>query len=282
MDWQDKLDNWLFYKYRHYLDEDNRDLGIIYNNKVWFDNPSNFNDPYDCSPKLIIRTHKEAVKEIEDTIADKYFFPAEYISKLRNKYECDPTGTIDQFRNMLSTREAVEQHMNQFLVFSLAKKPLNRLMWSHYSSNHRGFVIEFNLQRTPIEELPKDASPGQVISSSFLPHPVVYQRDRPASYDNINNDGSPKPLVTKDEVWKYEEEYRILRQGQRGLVEFDPMALSAVILGARVTPSTKAKIQDAVYEVNRKRRTTINIYYAELSETTYDIHIPGHPFYENS
>jgi len=88
-------------------------------------------------------------------------------------------------------------------------------------------------------------------------------------------------LVTKDEIWSYEGEYRMLRLGQRGLVEFNPMGLNAIILGARATPDTKAKIQDTVYELNRSRRNKIDIYYVELSKYTYDLHIPGHPFYEN-
>lgn len=160
--------------------------------------------------------------------------------------------------------------MSDYIVYSLAKSPLNRLMWSHYGGNHQGFSIEFdftkNVSKNPLDE--------------FNPLPVNYQSERPIMHDESKYPQG-EVLLIKDTEWSYEDEYRIVKEGQGRLVEFNPNHLSSIILGARVKPNTKAIIQDVVFEFNRDHENSLNIYYCELSETKYELVIPGHPEYEN-
>lgn len=277
MDWIDDLDNLMFYKYRSDLDESDRDLDIIKNSEVWFDTPKNFNDPFDCSPKPSVRTREQAIAVIERSINGKSLTD-ETRHQIEASYSENSESVIESVRYGSATPEYVQQFMSQYLVFSLAKNPLIRLMWSHYASNHSGFAIEFDLMPITMQEMA--TGNRESIENSFLPMPVEYKNERPEIHEE-NSDRSSLPLFVKDKIWSYEAEYRMLRQGEPSLVGFDPIALSAIILGARVTEATKSKIQDTVFEVNRTRGNKIAIYYAELSEKTFDLHIPGHPYYEN-
>lgn len=87
----------------------------------------------------------------------------------------------------------------------------NRLMWSHYADSHRGICIEYDF-------------------SSFSPSldrvvfaPVVYSSKRPEftrelqdhlSHNQLNLQDRQyltSALFTKDTIWKYESEWRILK-----------------------------------------------------------------------
>ena len=87
----------------------------------------------------------------------------------------------------------------------------NRLMWSHYADSHRGICIEYDF-------------------SSFSPSlervvfaPVVYSSKRPKFTGELQNHLNhnqlnlqdrqylTSALFTKDTIWKYESEWRILK-----------------------------------------------------------------------
>lgn len=88
----------------------------------------------------------------------------------------------------------------------------NRLMWSHYANGHKGFCIEYDFS-VPCKE-----------RSELLVLPVVYSRERPKfpwsvalaadkNSDAVKNDGARamiRSLVTKDDAWQYEDEWRII------------------------------------------------------------------------
>jgi len=283
-------ENLLFYKYRPGLvpskdDESgikllNRDLEIITKNRVWFDNPSNFNDPFDCAPAPSQRTPEEIESVLQRVINNTNNISITDAQRLevKNKYESDPEEAIKIIDYLSSRPEYVTAFMSGYIVYCLAKNPLIRLMWSHYANNHAGFAVEFDVTKN----LNKDPRlrTDEEFETELGPLPVIYQRERPTMHDKSNGNQA-EVLLIKDCVWGYEEEFRVVKQGQPSLVEFDPDYLKSVILGAKVTPDTKAIIQDAVFDFNREHQTDMKIYYAELSKTKYELVIPNHPVYEN-
>ena len=143
---------------------------------------------------------------------------------------------IDVFLKNLE--EQIQEKLNEtFYVGCLAADYKNRLMWSHYADEHRGFCIEFDFSR---------------VSDDCLPMPVIYSDERVKIPWAPTNDPSKeqiqfitesfmKALLTKDSVWKYEHEWRMLiRAGQDRFVNMPPV--SCVYIGALCSEENKQKL----------------------------------------
>ena len=133
--------------------------------------------------------------------------------------------------------ESAKNLADIILVGCLAENPKQRLMWSHYADSHSGFCIEYDI-RTLIE---KDVP--------ILP--VLYSNERPlipwdaVNYLKTETDRNAsinlfRALLTKDEVWEYENEWRVF------LPAANPpdlkVPITAIYLGAHISPENKAII----------------------------------------
>ena len=107
--------------------------------KFWFAKPSTFNDPLDCNlsfnPQQNITKYKLFLKKIGMTFAD--------IKKSVSKIRKNPVSLSNQLKIHM------KNSLNKRGVFSLSKNKDNILMWSHYSDNHEGLVIEFDILDDP-------------------------------------------------------------------------------------------------------------------------------------
>ena len=119
-------------------------------------------------------------------------------------------------------------------IYCLSPHPENILMWSHYADNHRGICLAFD---TDI----------QLFGSALE---VQYVQDCPCVNPNmLTPDAVIAAILTKSDVWRYENEFRIL-----GIPDADghPIqldgnylnigtALSGVILGCEADSTTILK-----------------------------------------
>jgi hypothetical protein len=80
-------------------------------------------------------------------------------------------------------------------VFSVSAKWDNTLMWSHYTRDHKGFVIEFD---------------GKHPFFDYGLEKVVYSDERPLFFDRPDGRNDPAVFNTKSKDWEYEQEYRKL------------------------------------------------------------------------
>lgn len=133
-------------------------------------------------------------------------------------------------------------------VGSLAESPCNRLMWSHYADNHRGLCIEY------------DFSAFDPFSAGVIFAPVIYSPKRPQVPEKLLNDVATdqldrqdyrfltSTLFTKDSVWQYESEWRIVKGVHVGTqasslhIEFEMPPISAVYFGAATDNSCKGQV----------------------------------------
>ena len=131
---------------------------------------------------------------------------------------------------------------------SLAESPCNRLMWSHYADNHRGLCIEY------------DFSAFDPFSAGVIFAPVIYSPKRPQVPEKLLNDVATdqldrqdyrfltSTLFTKDSVWQYESEWRIVKgvyvgtQASSLHIEFEIPPISAVYFGAATDNSCKGQV----------------------------------------
>lgn len=132
----------------------------------------------------------------------------------------------------------IQKIMGQnFAVGCLTTDYRNNLMWSHYADGHKGFCIEYDFK--DLKNI-----------NNLLP--VAYSTDRPSipleSIYNCSKDMSTEvakalliALLTKDNIWEYENEWRIIISATEGKnIEMPP--ISAIYLGAQMPEGDKKKL----------------------------------------
>ena len=151
-----------------------------------------------------------------------------------------------------------------FFVGCLCTDYKNRLMWSHYADSHKGFCIEYDYNNLTEDEI------------ASLPLPIVYAKERPllpwkAALDNTPENISEATaqitlgLLTKDDEWKYENEWRILISS-KGSPEFEMPKISCIYLGAAISDENKAKILEIA------KRKNILVKQMKIDRGTYALH----------
>ena len=168
---------------------------LLTNQTLWLSAPSVFNDPFDC----------------------QFAIP-------------------NNFTDVSRAQKAIKSTNDTFFrVGCLTETYDNRLMWSHYGGSYRGVCVEY------------DVSNFSAVQTASYFAPVIYKKERPEILERIISSQSNKfsltpeekltmtrALYTKDEVWKYEREWRILKMNHfsERLKHFPlTMSITAVYLG---------------------------------------------------
>ena len=112
-------------------------------------------------------------------------------------------------------------------------------MWSHYADCHKGFCIEYDFSQAP---------------DDLLPLPVIYTNKRLQipwrTAFQLNDETRAEAnrvfmmaLLTKDAVWEYEREWRLLVPSTMGQKQKMP-PITCIYLGALCPPESKATIME--------------------------------------
>jgi hypothetical protein len=170
----------------------------------------------------------------------------------------------------------------KFGVLSLSQVSDNITMWSHYSRNHSGFVIEFNTQNPFFNCKCKPSDPIRALRG------VKYETERPdiKLYDGASSEEemitflAEKILLTKSIDWAYEKELRMIlplnettrvvetESQQIHLRHFEASAVTAIYLGVNTSENTRHEITNLLSE---PRYRHAQLYLASLSQTHYKI-----------
>ncbi|MBS1852528.1 MAG: DUF2971 domain-containing protein [Acidobacteria bacterium] len=166
------------------------------------------------------------------------------ISELNDPFELVPYDLTNQIarKTFLKTRDDMDQKKG-FLSFSAEWS--NPVIWAHYSDNHRGLCLGFE-----IPELKGDPENDETDH-------ITYQKELLPCPDFDTMSGTEytsfvrKVLFTKFAHWEYEHEIRVwssLEDNQSAInfVNFsESLKLVEVILGARCT-LMKAEVENAL------------------------------------
>lgn len=254
--------NNIVYKYRT---NNNYALNILTKGELWFSDPKDFNDPFDCKMEYTIENERRTLEEI----CLRHGAP-----KLTSKY-------TDEQLHVLLQKSLEEESLLR--VLSLSEDELNILMWSHYADYHKGFCIGIKTYKYNNTDCIKIES-GQIkekividIEKNLLPLiPVHYSdtmpkaRDLSLSKDDID---SIKNFITwKSSLWSYEKEQRILLWSdillkQNVPIKINKKEISEIIFGVRMPKDLKDNIIHIAsdYEVKPK------IYQCEYVKGKYAI-----------
>jgi hypothetical protein len=228
------------YKYRSWNNDCHR--RILSDNEIYLPSPKDFNDPFDCAiiPNYdLLDTVDKKDKFIDQFIAaikatNSIFEADTYTKVLKGRFESNPSKTIEELKALY------RKHQNlAYGIFSLSCNWNSVLMWSHYSDNHKGFCIGFDLEE--LKKLNEFQMGGDIEYSNEFPQIDPLNHEIEVIFKEINTKASP---------WSYEEEYRLFSIIGRGAKErkfrIPDSCLREVTLGLRFPEEDIKKVKELI------------------------------------
>ena len=229
---------------------------------LYFADPTQFNDPFDCKPTVISDSSMDVLRTIlaeliirrisAETLAalsraGLQGGKAEAHANLSGKraaqqeltdisynatnpdYECSEEDAEVSLLTSAIEREIIKQYHRGVCCFATVMD--NPLLWSHYADEHKGFCIGYGLARVPEPKLHEVVYGGsRSVKSSLLARALL------ENHYEAQNQLDRGVLLRKAPPWRYEREWRLL--GDRG-VRCSPLELADVTFGLRCPEALK-------------------------------------------
>lgn len=165
----------------------------------------------------------------------------------------DPYDSKCFFETLDGNREdAFSDVINRHLrIACMSRNPSSPIMWSHYASQHAGYIIEYNIPEASYKKVDYAEIKPFYFSTKEIRKTIL--RETPTIADS-EIEGKIKELLlsdtsymrnlmnaifTKHSDWKYEEEYRFINFNENGIddkhvdVNIGPQNINSIILGLR-------------------------------------------------
>jgi hypothetical protein len=238
-------------------------VDVLEQKMIRFTQPGDFNDPFEFRPYIHSAASDDDVRGYVEANLEKLVDAelAQYGAllqpgvgrMLKETLALNKTSVLESLRRLqphvLETLSpSIDALLNQNVgILCLSELADSILMWGHYTSDHRGFVIGFDSDH---EFFSKRRSNQDEFG--FL-RPVNYQRERPRVV--LSDTSSAVWFSTKSDQWAYEREWRMLRvlsesdcrkdnsPFQACLFRFPEDAVSKIIIGLRSTPSLVQRLE---------------------------------------
>ncbi|MBD5532800.1 MAG: DUF2971 domain-containing protein [Lachnospiraceae bacterium] len=185
---------------------------------------------------------------------------------LSQKLYPENNGTMKNMQRLIDdiVCKLTDQMNSLLLMGCLCTDYKNRLMWSHYADSHRGFCVEYDFSGTEESVLSK------------LPFPIFYDENRPLFPWKIFLENTPENVkaaytqvmlgvLTKDKVWEYENEWRILIKATASS-EFKMPRISCIYLGEAIRIDNREQV------INIARDRNIPVKQMKVDRGTYALH----------
>jgi hypothetical protein len=115
---------------------------IFTENTLYFSNPDDFNDPWDCR----LTFNKEMLNN-----PIEYRKIAKYLIDNEKSFSEDVKNRLYTHRKFLENKidelsdAFCKEIITQYRSYCLSTHPDSTLMWSHYGDSHRGVCLEFSV-----------------------------------------------------------------------------------------------------------------------------------------
>jgi len=253
-------------------------VNLLCSDEQFFANPSDFNDPFDCSPIVEIDSDLSRLRAIlRELVATRVH--AETLAALRNaKFsETSAVSHAEQVAQNEASRavQYVSYHATNpeyddrasaevaMLGFEIQLELGNRygkgiccfseefnnpLLWSHYGDQHRGLCIGYSLDRRPPPKLQQVQYGGnRTVTTSLLEQALLENRTDAVELLDA------QVLLRKAPEWGYEKEWRLI--GKVGLQD-SPLKLVEITFGLRCS----AAVQHTVVKALQARAEPVAFY----------------------
>lgn len=241
----------MLYKYANI--NDNFTLNNLINNQLGFNRIENFNDPFDTTPAAFIKkknliNYILSVSTIPNNVKQEIFHLSE--KELKNIF-------LETIRKPIFTAN------KGITCFSETND--NILMWSHYSNNHKGICLGFDINEENLDDFIDTAKNinNNIFNSKtvYRLFTIKYSNNRPVlNLFNINNPTEESKqienmLITKSNIWKYEKEHRIIIYNGKNIsfptgIYYNRKYLKEIILGANLSINDFLKLYNTIKSFN--------------------------------
>lgn len=273
----------------HYRRCSDMSIKAFKDNNIYFNTAKNFNDPYDClvycdnekiSDMIMAMCNKGNFENIYKNIEEENFIDSrpKFISRELAKQLIDyfkdekikeilkniPVEIIDKIQidlqNITNTiiADYTKYYQTEMPLVCLSEQCDDILMWSHYSDNHKGFVIEYDIDslNTSCSNCPKNktfrdcANWKQVMllpiyytdkrydATRYIFDNILIRIFKMYGYENIwqtsDKFAQYKINIYKHESWSYEKEWRLQLYRTNGAM-FINVKPKAIYLGCRIS-----------------------------------------------
>lgn len=254
-----------FYKYRSIpgpSDETGRKRleDLVLNNGLWMADVATFNDPFEGQAAYDIPYKgAELRRKWEQKYCELGFTSVDAKAMVRSDDVAHPERLIAR------AQEALRRTQSHMGMCALSANPTSPLLWAHYADSHKGICV----QLSPRADL-----------HALLAHPIEYNENYPVLSDILEPavTRGVLPMLRKSPDWSYEEEWRLVSEGQVNYLQVvAPSAISAVILGMRISDADRAYVLGLMDQREKRYRVRPIVYQAERHPRRYRIQLKRHP-----
>lgn len=249
-------------------------LSNLKEDSVWCTHAANFNDPYDSSlcfgfsssfmDSLLLKSiGKEVRGESESFITEDNMSilstsddPLKAMIELATKHK-DSSLTPDMVDKLYRVCKDVSEkniiEMNDrfnaaikkgYKICSFSQRIDSMLMWSHYSTNHMGFAIEYDFSELHVTDIRSRCLwPVLYDDKLFDASDFFMEQSRAGSFNNLFGIIS---AIHKAKDWSYEHEWRLIlpMSPSDPPINYSVPAAKAVYLGSKISKEDEEKIVD--------------------------------------
>jgi len=271
-----KVPQHLYLYMRNRLD---RILDVLLNQRIYFSDPSKFNDPFDCAfgiqfpnPGKLTSKDEADWKEYlihigtegPDSLAPEV--SAKKAEQFLKDGKHKNIGIIQEFRK--EVRAAIKALGKVMGVLCLSSNPKSAMMWAHYADNHRGIVFKFNTDYM-YDKRTNERRCFHVDYEDNFPTLAEYLYAYRASKKGDVIAPNKLFFCRKSKDWERESEWRFFSEPADSLIPFEPSMLDGVIFGWKMEKNIKSILKSCLSSCKRHTK----IYSAKPSIDKFEMEI---------
>jgi hypothetical protein len=206
---------------------------VLLRSRLYFPRYAQLNDPFEGSIPFTFEGSENEIRAYWEDVVSEMGLVGDPAAQTRiDRLVAEAKDPANESR--LTARVAEE--LSTYGVACFAESDTDIPMWSYYADGHRGVCLRFRSQPLYIPKW----------EGCMPPVPVKYKRNYPklSFYRDSAFNRMLALIATKSHVWRHEREWRIVRRGGPGSVQFNPVALDAVILGCKMPEEDKTRVED--------------------------------------
>jgi Protein of unknown function (DUF2971) len=232
---------------------------MLQTNRLYMSSPGQFNDPWDCRPWFDLDAlETQAARE-----AHIAWFMRLPQARAADAEELRSNPHLLRFMMDDCSRSMGERINDEYRVYCLTPCDQNMLMWSHYSGDHKGICLQFNVRSEPF------VGACQISYQERLPLSTLPEHQ---------DDAMTKALLTKSDAWSYEREFRVVAKNPLfaspgvptatdGFVTMSENALERIIIGCACSDDDV----EAIVETVRRHRPRVSVRRARRRTDVYGL-----------
>lgn len=197
---------------------------VIVDSKLYFAQPSAFNDPLDCKTPPTFNASKRKIQSHW-----RNYVQTNHPDQKGKEHKKIIQQLIRDSRTEKGKKKLVEgvfRSIDKNGIVCFSRVPDSILMWSYYTNGHRGICLRFRTDPNFLVRLAEQLIPLEVSYADAFPEVNFYES---GIHDFIKT-----ILGTKAKAWEHEQEWRLILVNDFGKMAFPSFMLDGIILGMRI------------------------------------------------